>query len=156
MIISDIEEETTDLDWFGLDQQGSIGHFTTGGFGALPRSVASSKEDLESIYEYFRRLPLNATVPVVNPRAMAVLATKDDKAREKYLQDFLQMASRGLYSFNYKPTGKRPSPYFLVAKPENPLHINDVPGEIQAVLRKTILPGIIFANDDTVSEEAAR
>lgn len=156
MTISDIEEETTDLDWFGVDQQGSIGHFTTGGFGALPRSVASSKEDMESILKYFRSLPLNATVPVVNPKTMALLETKDDKARQKYLQEFLGMASRGLYSFNYQHTGRRPSPYFLVAKPEKPLHIDGVPGEIQGLLKKTTLPGVIFAEDDTVSEAAAR
>ena len=156
MIISDLEEETTDLDWFAIDQQGFIGHFTTGGAGALPRSVASSKEDLESVCKYFRSLPLNATVPLASQKAMAVLATKNDQAREKYLRDFLQMASRGLYSFDYQPTGKRPSPYFLVARPEQPLHFNDIPPEIQGLLKKIVLPDVIFVKDHTVSAETAR
>jgi hypothetical protein len=52
MIIEKWEEETTDFDWFALDDQGKIGHFTTGGFGALPQSVASSKEDLEKLVNY--------------------------------------------------------------------------------------------------------
>jgi len=41
MTIPTAEQEETDFDWFGLDEEGFIGHFTTGGFKCLPQSVAN-------------------------------------------------------------------------------------------------------------------
>jgi hypothetical protein len=156
MNISDIDEEITDLDWFGLDQQGAIGHFTTGGFGALPRSVALSKEDLERVSKYFNNLGLNSNAPTVSAIAREILATKDEKAGAAYLQDYLKAASKGLYSFNYQHIGRRPAPYFLVAIPEKPLNVNDVSPEIQQILKRTILPSVLFSADTTVSVDAAK
>jgi hypothetical protein len=55
MIISDEDENTIDYDWFAVDDEGHIGHFATGGCGIMPRSVAASAEDLETITNFFRK-----------------------------------------------------------------------------------------------------
>ena len=155
MNISDVEEEITDLDWFAPDKEGAIGHFTTGGFGVLPRSVASSKEDLERVSKYFNSLPPNRGAPILSAKAKEIIATKDEKARTAYLQDYLKAASRGLYSFNYQHIGRRPAPYFLVAIPERPLYVTDLPLDIQEVLKRTILPNV-FSAQPTVAVDDAR
>jgi hypothetical protein len=153
--ISDIDEEVTDIDWFALDQEGFIGHFASGGFGGLPRSVAASKEDLEKVFSYFKNQPLNATAASPSSKALASVATKDEKGKAKFFKSYLEMASRGLYSFNFVIIGKRPAPYYLVARPAKPLHVNDLPDAIKTILRRTILP-VIFTIDEGVSVEAAR
>ena len=46
----------TDFDWFGIDEEGFIGHFTTAGFKRLPSSVAHCAEDLKRISDYFEHI----------------------------------------------------------------------------------------------------
>src|SRR5262249_44019510 len=69
MPISDIEEETLDLDWFALDRNGHIGHFTTGGMGDLPQTVREgySVDSLASVTDFFRTSVKPRATPIVNP-----------------------------------------------------------------------------------------
>lgn len=144
MRVPELLEETQDLDWFALDQEGVIGHFTTGGCGALPRSVVSSLEDLRRATGFFRNQLVPTALPIVSPKIDSHVSLKDERAKARYLQDFIKMASRGLFSFDYLRTGTRPTGYFQVATPSVPLHITSLPPEIRQILDKTVLNGIFF------------
>ena len=39
VIIDDVEEFTRDWDWYAVDQGGYLGHFTSAGMRALPKSI---------------------------------------------------------------------------------------------------------------------
>ncbi|HMF20132.1 MAG TPA: hypothetical protein VKE98_23190 [Gemmataceae bacterium] len=54
MRISDLEQETLDFDWFGVDPSGAVAHFATGGRGFFPDSVIASKEELMILSDYFK------------------------------------------------------------------------------------------------------
>ena len=54
-MISDIEEETRDIDWFCTDIDGEIGHFASGGRGFLPLSVKASQENLNRLVSIFSK-----------------------------------------------------------------------------------------------------
>ena len=54
--ISEDDQETIDFDWFGVDEVGHIGHFTSAGFKRLPRSVAADAVGLDTITAYFMSL----------------------------------------------------------------------------------------------------
>ena len=47
------KQARTDFEWFGVDEDDLIGHFTTAGFKRLPPSVAKSGEDLRTVTDYF-------------------------------------------------------------------------------------------------------
>jgi hypothetical protein len=55
MVISRSEQEEADFDWFGVDVDRHVGHFTTAGFKLLPSSISGSAEDLELVTDYFAR-----------------------------------------------------------------------------------------------------
>ncbi len=44
--------EYWDIVWFGIDQTGSIGYFTTGIYGGLPESIIESQENWECIGDF--------------------------------------------------------------------------------------------------------
>jgi hypothetical protein len=54
MVISDEDQEVTDFDWFAVDKDGRVGHFTTGGDGVFPRTVAASSDELQFITDFFQ------------------------------------------------------------------------------------------------------
>jgi len=170
MLISEVDEQVYDYDWFALDKHGRVGHFATGGFATLPRSVAASSEDLALVADFFNSLPFVTEASLAPP---AQKAAKSKSWRQQWLgppmdaqaaaahcfQDFVQMARRGLYSFDHAYAlgfhwGTRPCPdYDRIAIPARPIHLTDLPREIQAVLTRTVLPDADFAQDDAVRVE---
>ena len=161
MVISEIDEEVADYDWFAVDKEGRVGHFTTGGVGTLPRTVAASSDDLHVITEFFRNTLPSSTEARLAPNAQAAANSMDSEAAVgRRFQDFVQMASRGLYSFDHAyaldcPNHRtRPCPlYYRIAIPSNPLHVIDLPMKVQTILNRNVLVGTAFSHDDEVRVE---
>jgi hypothetical protein len=135
--ISDVEQVTTDFDWFCLDMDGEVGHFTTAGFKNLPKSVASSKENLDLLTSYFQNAAQRCGHSV-DPEVS--VAFPDPKERgERYLKSFVAIACKGLFSYDIASYLKPGISYFRVASPSIPLHSSEVPAKIREVLGHTVL-----------------
>jgi hypothetical protein len=73
--------------------------------------------------------------------------------KERYLAVYMSMAAIGMHSFDCITARKRPTNYFLVARPARPLRIEDVPDDIRQILSMTRLSGklneldMVTAND---------
>jgi hypothetical protein len=133
--ISDEEEFTRDWDWYAVDECGAIGHFTTAGFRRLPLAIKSDFEAAERCSKYFfDEAAVTTAYSVSGDLVNEVGNFKDDKERQHYLRSFVQMAERGLFSFDTKPLIAVPGRYYLVASPENPLHINELPSDIAGLV----------------------
>lgn len=156
MQVSELDEETQDLDWFAIDGEGAIGHFATGGCGALPRSIASSLEDLQKVTMYFKERVEAFTMPVVSESINSFILFRDEEAKARYLEDFIKMASQGLFSFDFLRTGTRPAGYFRVAKPNVSLQARSLPQEICQILERTLLQGIVFRDSDKIDVKAVQ
>jgi hypothetical protein len=149
-MISDLEEETIDLDWFSIDNNGEIGHFASGGQGFLPPSVKSSKSNLTRLAEFFRH-SLSTNGAAIESQALLSHVQFNSRAQQaRYLEDYSRMASKGLYSFNCIMDFNRPTSYFLVVKPSCPLKVDDLPDEIRQILQ-TRFAGE-FCNSEFVTE----
>lgn len=171
MVISELDEEVIDYDWFAVDKEGRIGHFTTGGMGTLPRSVAASGDDLQFIADFFRNPLLPSTEARLAPKAVEptnkvnwrkgwTSSMDAEQAAAHCFQDFMQMASRGLYSFDHSYAldcthpRTRPCPlYYRIAIPSNPLHVTDLPMNVQTILSRIVLAEAAFSQDDEVHVE---
>jgi hypothetical protein len=124
MRIADVEQETTDFDWFAVDEQGSIAHFATAGFKGLPASVAAFAEDLTIATDYFVN-----HAPVISGHRINqdIGRDRDDwKGEARYLRSFVEMAEKGLYFVrhrNVRQSGNRlllcrhPYPPYLDRRP---------------------------------------
>src|SRR5262245_966752 len=141
--ISESEQESTDFDWFAVDEIGCIGHFTTAGFKLLPRSVASSAEDLKKLTDYFKKLvSTGVRYHVSNDLETEVGPFEREAKREQYLAGFVGMAGRGLYSFDIHTYVRPGLAYFCVATPIQPLYVESLPKEIRTIIERTQLKGI--------------
>jgi hypothetical protein len=138
-VITDIEEETEDIDWFAADRAGSIAHFASGGRGFIPASIKASKEDLTTLQSFFRGLSDHFTLPVVSNIAESRFSFRDEAQRARYLEDFLRMAAKGLYSFDCVVEPIRASGYFLVATPTHHLNVFSLPIHIQSIIGRTVI-----------------
>jgi hypothetical protein len=119
MLVSDLDQEILDLDWFALDVDGAVGHFATAGAGALPEPLLSmTKQDFDFIQNYFETLFVQSTG----------------------LKSYLDAARIGLFEFDALRAECRPVGYFRVSLPSVPLLITKLPPDIAGMLSKTVLP----------------
>ncbi|MEA1030288.1 hypothetical protein T3A99_17110 [Pseudomonas sp. N-137] len=118
--------EINDLDWFASCKDGFLAHFATGGKGDVPRSIRNSLSEYELMYEYFYSLSECFEVEVVEEN-LPVFSSEVQRSR--YLQSFVSMAKKGLFSHDFGGGG-----YKLVAKPKNGKKISELPIEVLNVI----------------------
>jgi hypothetical protein len=135
----------TDFDWFGVDEEGLIGHFTTAGYKRLPPSVASSAEDLKLVTDYFEN---NAPIKgshAVDENSVATALQRNWAGEENegtYLRTFVAMAEKGLFSFDIEAHLRPGITYFRVAYPEVEITIGGLPDRVANVVSRTVLRGV--------------
>ena len=152
-MIREEQEPDLDLDWFALDPEGYVGHFTTGGCGALPLSIASASDvDLRAVRDHFLSLP-EVGRALFNPAWAGLRRLFPGPGTEpgEVFRPWLQSAARGLYSFDYiEDQRRRPRPYRVVARPEVPLKADELPPAIRSILERTVLRGVAFPRHDVI------
>ncbi len=135
-MITDIEQETSDIDWFftdGID----VGFIASAG-GRLPNSISNrSVVSVQFLASYFKDLPKRCDF-IINPNLNNIITHETDI--NEYLSCFIKMAEKGLFTFdktvlnNFSDTN-----YHLIAKPINPIKFNSLPQEISIEIAKTKL-----------------
>lgn len=139
MRINEIDQEVYDFDWFAVDTDGHLIHFASGG-GKLPNSVSASREDLEQLNAYFLSSSIISAPARINPNLAQTVKNISDIHR--YTESSIEYSQRGLFSFS-KTELTHPhsnNSYHLVAYPEKPLSLAELPDTIAALASRTILP----------------
>ena len=135
MRISEDEQQFKDLDWYCVDVGGRVGHFASAGFKRIPPSVAESAEDLRFLHDFFTSLPAAPHGHEVDEH----LAPQQRSVR--YLHSFVEMADRGLFSFDIETYPTQETCYFRVAIPKVPLRFSELPESVRRILCRTNLKG---------------
>ncbi len=115
-----------DLDWFLSSQEGYLAHFATAGQGPIPERIKSSVEDYNFIFDYIYSLEPLSEVYVIEGNLPAF---SNDNQRSSYLRSFVEMSSKGLFSYDYEQGG-----YKLISKPKTPLKYEKLPNEVKGVI----------------------
>lgn len=153
--IDAIEERDRDWDWFAVDPQGKIGHFTTAGIRELPKTVKQDEEAALKLIHYFFETAQKTVAYTVRPEVQNDAgARKDESARNRYLQDFVAMASAGLFSYDTNTSGPNKA-YFLVASPADPLHIDRLPTDIRELVRRTRSPFTFMSSEHIAATDTS-
>ncbi len=132
--------EGVEFDWFAVDATGHVGHFSTAGYGPVPLPVldrldAAQTDELWSLGERLLGLP-------VVGQATGHLPGEID--------DWLELARRGLFGFDWQHGS---GPYRRAATPGVPVSIADLPADLQRLVRLVELPGVRFAEVESVRPE---
>ncbi|MDH2553462.1 MAG: hypothetical protein E6099_17215 [Enterobacter sp.] len=115
-----------DLDWFLSSQEGYLAHFATADQGPIPERIKSSVEDYNFIFDYIYSLEPLSEVYVIEGNLPAF---SNDNKRSSYLRSFVEMSSKGLFSYDYEQGG-----YKLISKPKTPLKYEILPNEVKGVI----------------------
>ena len=115
MAYSSIEQETRDLDIFFKDSSKLI-HIATAG-GQIPNQLADNDKQNEEFASEISTF--DETFEVEVNQNLAEFVNIPDNGIERYLRDFILMASRGFYSYDKTKLGNFEDPFFhLVARPK--------------------------------------
>lgn len=135
-MITELEQQTSDIDWFFTN--GEHIAFVASGGGKLPLSVSTNVET--SFLAAYCRL-LNSISPIViNPNLNQIVPDFD----ERYLVDFKDMAQKGFFSFDKTVLSNFSElNYHLVASPVIPLNLSDLEPNIVKMIMKTSIRGHI-------------
>lgn len=104
-----------EFDWFGIDQNGYVGAFSTFNRGYIPESVKASRIEYLELLTEIENLPF---------RFNAQLITKE-KGR---FDDWLEYSQQGFIGFEYQDVHRtvKTGTFQLISKPEKLIPISEI------------------------------
>ena len=131
MRYTEIDLQCEDIMWFGVDANGHILAFTSGGCGGVPEFVCRSKEETEQLEKFF----LEEAVPS-SEGCMKIPADGTPLS-----DDARMLSQKGLFIYDVSFDEGHTDEYALIAEPVTPLHINNLPKNIAVILRDHMIEG---------------
>lgn len=128
--------EGVDCVWMAADHRGYVGAFVTAGVGPIPTLVLDSKGiAIEEIEERIYGLP-----PVSEVHVLTSVPRPDD---------FVAMAKRGVFVYDWSDIHRTSrlsiGAYELMAAPETPITVNDLPSDMMQFVKDIKLNGVEYA-----------
>ncbi|MCF0110349.1 MAG: hypothetical protein HUJ58_00475 [Erysipelotrichaceae bacterium] len=130
MRISDIDLQCEDIMWFGIDTNGNIFECTSAGCGNVPEYVCRSREETNTLLEYF-----SDTAPRITDAKLLIPASDNDLTT-----DAIKLASKGIFCFDITDYD-HDEVYHCIAIPKRPLHVSELPEEIRKLLSDHLYEG---------------
>lgn len=125
MRFSIINLQCEDIMWFAIDSNNCILAFTSGGCGSVPEFVCRSKEETSQLETFFLE-----KLEAVSDAKMEI--TSDDTPLST---DAELLAKKGIFVYDVSFEENHPDEYARIAIPTVPIHIDDLPADIAAIIR---------------------
>ncbi len=122
-----IEFGGLDVDWYGADEAGHIGYFTSAGHSPIPAGISVLRNQLRVIHQFFLQLPPIHSLDIhihSSLRTPNVAPLMKDIHRQ-YLKELREMGQRGLFCFDADSSGS--GGYIRLIAPVTPLHVSELP-----------------------------
>ena len=144
MIITDLDLQIEDIEWYGVDKNGRIAQFMSGGSFAVPGFVRESRENLEIVSHFFEKY--NQTI------SETVLFNKNiEYPRKEFWEECKYISQKGIYCYDIWHKSEFMNEYIYVCKPSLALAITDLPQDIQSVLSRYRMEKANFAGDEIIT-----
>ena len=107
-----------EFDWLGSDESGEIGFFSSAGYGLVPEHALENADALADLGTEVRsiRSPCSALVHVAPARDIS---------------DWVEIATYGFHALDWRADQ---AAYELIASPEVPCMVEDLPGSLKSSL----------------------
>ncbi len=137
MRYSEIELQCEDIMWFGVDSNGRIFTCVSAGIGCVPEFVCRSREESETLLEYFTE---TLSVSTEGNRAVG-------QQNNPLIEECLMLSSKGLYCFDVDTTEIYGDFYRKVSYPTRELLLSDLPEHIKDILSDHIVSADVSITD---------
>jgi hypothetical protein len=119
--------------WLAVDRDGHVrdGHvawLVTGGSAVVPPCVEREPDTFGEAEETLPSLPTRG-------------GAESRELSARYIRDWLEAARRGVFGYDWPIYD---GPYKLVARPENPIDVNDLPPKLAELARRTRFEHLCF------------
>lgn len=129
-ILHATEWEYMDIEWYGVDRQGQIAVFCSGGVGNLPSFVSENLERTNTLIEFFAALEKTTS---------SILICKQTPSEEQCARNF---SDRGLYYFDANSDIQQDisyPDYIKQSSPTSTLRYEQLPANIQEALKHNFM-----------------
>jgi hypothetical protein len=130
-----------EFDWLASDADGHVAFFSTAGGGYAPEEFLQDTDVHDAAIDAILASP-------VRTRARFAPEVHSDAQNTWKL-----MAERGLFAFDSDAHG---GPYRLVAAPESPIRIADLPETIGSIVGRIVLRGLSFVQSREIATRLLR
>ena len=108
------QQHSRDIDWYFKDGNGNLIHVASAG-GRLPKIIEENDELMDIIHSQILDLPTQFEESI-NPNLGQFVSFNSNEARELYLEDFVNMARKGIISIDKTKLGNfEDTTYHIVA-----------------------------------------
>lgn len=142
MRYTNIDLQCTDIMWFGVDVNGYIAAFTSGGEAFVPEFVCRSVSETEMLEDHFLNHLEKSTDYVL-------FAEEKDNC---LIRNSKTLSGKGVYCFDV--SSDKESDYVLISYPRCPLPVDALPQEIRDLLESHRMLNV-FEGSDSVNLDRA-
>jgi hypothetical protein len=135
------EIQGQEYDWLAADSEGLVGFFSTAGGGYAPQAFLDDVNAFDSAIAAVLSLPATGS------------ATCFRELRTRLTNTWKLVAERGLYAFDSSPLG---GAYRLIATPDTPARLKDLPASVGHVAGRVVLPDVTFRSSSEITESQIR
>lgn len=143
MRISEIDLQCEDIMWFATDSHGNIFECTSAGCGNVPEYVCRSREETETLLDYFME-----KAPAITTSRLLISDEDND-----LIDDVKKLSSKGLYCFDITDYDNDDK-YSCISIPEKAINVSELPESIQKLLSDHIYNGDV-STEHTITVEHA-
>ena len=127
----------TEFDWFAVDSDGHVGHFSSAGFGQVPKVAEANAELHDRVLELLQKAPASGK-------------SSFERGVGKGCEDWLKIAQHGIFSFDWKHWN---GPYARIATPASPVLLDQLPEEVRSTASRIRFEKICFRKAKAVRPE---
>ena len=130
-----------EFDWFGIDQNGHLGAFSTFNRGYIPDLVKSSRIEYLELLTAIENLPFRFKVQLI---------TKE----KGWFDDWLEYSQQGLIGFDYQDVHRtvKTGIFELISKPEKLINVSEL-GINSNLIKKMPKFNLSFNQDKGIDEK---
>lgn len=129
MRYTEIDLQCEDIMWFGIDTNGHVLAFTSGGCGCVPEYVCRNREETEQLEKYFlKELKISSECKMEIPNDGSLLS-----------DDAQLLSKKGIFVYDVSFEDGHKDEYSIVATPTFPISIHSLPSHIASILSDHII-----------------
>ena len=124
MRYTEIDLQCEDIMWFGIDSNGYIAAFTSGGSGNIPEFVCRSKEETDYLVRYFTG----------DMKTVSGVLLEHANDGSILVNDAISFAHKGVFTYDVSYDEGHTEEYRQIAVPTQPIAVDHLPDDIRKVL----------------------